>query len=167
MRMNRMWLALAGLLSVAAVLAWAQVKKPGLWEMTMTQTWQQSPFPPGMGGPNSPFGAGTRTGPVCITQEQIDKYGSAVPRGKDCQLANVVKSEHGMTADLVCAGRISGKGSVEVSGVDDDHFKGKVHFAGSLQLGPSNKPVEWTNEFSGAFKSSDCGSVKPAADSGK
>ena len=33
---------------------WAQGPKAGLWEVTANMSWQQSPFPPGMGPLNEP-----------------------------------------------------------------------------------------------------------------
>ena len=55
-----------------ALTASAQMnRKPGLWEMTSTMTWQQSPMPPGMqmpAGANNPFGGGAHTSQVCVTQ---------------------------------------------------------------------------------------------------
>ena len=49
-------------LAAAAILAAAQTRKPGLWEMTTEMTWQHSPMPANMPAPpngNSPFGGGT------------------------------------------------------------------------------------------------------------
>lgn len=141
----------------------AQVRKPGLWEMTTVMTWQQSPFPSGMPtSPNSPFAGGPRVIPVCLTQAQIDKYGIPITENRDCQIVNIVKSDTSMTADMVCTGKMSGKGTMESSWADGLHAKGKVHFVGSLQLGPNGtKPVEWTSESTSTYKGSDCGNVKP------
>ncbi len=147
-----------------AIFVWAQSRKAGLWEMTTTQTWQQSPLPPGItppGGANAPFSGGTRTTKVCLTQEQIDKYGAVVPQTRGCQVTNVVKNGNSMTADMECKGSMTGKGTVEATAVDDEHAKGKVHFTGSLHMGPNTKPVEWTAQSTSVFKSADCGDVKP------
>jgi hypothetical protein len=143
--------------------AQAQSRKAGLWDVTSTMTWQQSPFPAGMSAPaNSPFGGGAHTNAVCITQEQIDKFGAPPPQTRsDCQVANVVKSATGMTAEIACSGTMSGKGTIVASWTDDDHTISKMHFAGTMQAGPSPKPVEWTVDSTSVFKSADCGSVKP------
>jgi len=159
MRTN--WITLGCCLLAMPVLAWAQSRKPGLWELTTTQTWQQSPFPAGMGGANSPFAGGTHTTPVCLTQEQIDKYGAIVPHTRGCQVTNIVKKSDGMTADMVCTGAMSGKGTLESHLIDSDHAKGKVHFVGSIQAGPNAMPMEWTIQSSSVFKGADCGDVKP------
>jgi hypothetical protein len=138
----------------------AQSRKAGLWELTTTQTWQQSPLPPGMSGPVP--GSGTHTTKVCLTQEQLDKYGAIVPQTRGCRITNIVKNGNGMTADMVCTGTMSGKGTLESTSVDGVHAKGKVHFVGSIQAGPNAKPIEWTIESSSVFTSPDCGDVKPA-----
>jgi Protein of unknown function (DUF3617) len=147
----------------------AQSRKAGLWEVTSNMTWQQSPFPAGMsGGPNSPFGGGTHTNSVCITQEQIDKFGAPPPQMRgDCQVANVAKSATGMTAEITCSGSMTGNGTVVASWTDEDHTISKVHFTGTLQAGPSPKPVEWTVDSTSVFKSADCGNVKPIVAPGK
>ncbi len=152
-----------------ALAAQAQSRKAGLWEVTSTMTWQQSPFPAGMsGGPNSPFGAGAHTNTVCITQEQIDKFGAPPPQTRgDCQVTNVSKQATGMTAEMTCSGNMSGKGTLVASWTDEDHTISKMHFTGTMQAGPSPKPVEWTVDSTSVFKSADCGNVKPLGTPGK
>ena len=96
MRKTRVWMMLGCCLLALTVLAWAQSnRKPGLWEVTSTMTWQQSPMPPGMQAPpGSPFGGGPRTTQVCVTQAQIDKFGGPAPQTRgDCQ----VTGAHGPT----------------------------------------------------------------------
>jgi hypothetical protein len=165
MRKNAFLMSLGFCLFAITMLALAQsLRKPGLWEMTSTMTWQQSPMPAGMtmpAGTNSPFGGGPRTTQVCLTQAMIDKYGAPTPQGRECQVTNIVLKANGMTADLVCSGRMSGKGTLESSWTDADHAKGKVHFTGAMQRGPNSTPVEYTVESVSTYKGADCGSVKP------
>jgi len=167
MRSTRLWITLSCCLFAMTLAGWAQGRKPGLWEMTTTTTWQQSPFPPGMAAASpsaNPFMAsGLHTTLVCLTQEQIDRYGAIVPSTRGCQVTNLVKSAHGMTADWVCNGMMSGKGTLESSWSDENRAVGKVHFAGSIQAGPNPKPIEWTAESTSVFKGADCGAVKPMA----
>lgn len=157
MRVHRTVL-LAGVCGLGlGLLAWAQARKAGLWEVTATMNWQQSPFPSGMGPMNQPH-----TTQICVTQEQIDKFGTVPPQTRgNCQLTNVVKKADGMSADLVCNGPMSGKGDVQASWNDDSHSSAKVHFLGSMQMGQNSKPIEWTVESTSIFKGADCGSVKP------
>ena len=157
MRIHRGVYAAVVCVLLLAVFAWAQGRKAGLWEVTSTMTWQQSPFPSGMG----PMG-GPHTTQICVTQEQIDKYGTTPPQMHgDCQVTNIVKKATGMTAEMICTGHINGKGDIQASWSDDAHSTSKVHFIGTMQMGQNSQPFEWTAESTSAFKSTDCGSVKP------
>jgi Protein of unknown function (DUF3617) len=160
MRKTRVWITVGFCFFFMATFAAAQAnRKPGLWEMTSTMTWQQSPMPGGMTMP----GGGAHTTQVCITQDMIDKYGAPVPqsRNNQCQVANVQMKPGGMTADWICTGPMAGKGTVEGSWTDSDHSTSKVHFLGSMQMGPNATPIEYTISATSAYKGSDCGSVKP------
>ena len=166
MRTSRVGIVLCSLFLVATLFAGAQGRKPGLWEVTSTMTWQQSPFPAGMTPPaGSPFAGGPTTRQVCLTQAIIDKYGAPPPQSRagECSFASVVKSEHGMTATMVCSGRMTGNGTVESTWTDAEHATGKVHFNGSAQGRNGTIPIEWTMESTSVFKSADCGSVQPLA----
>ena len=157
MRHSRSFVVAAVSVLALTLIAWAQTRKAGLWQVTSTMTWQQAPFPAGM----HPMG-GPHTTKVCVTQEQIDKYGTVPPHTQgDCQVTNVVKTDHGMTAEMVCSGHMQGKGTVEASWTDDAHATSKVHFTGEMQMGPESKPFEWTVESTSVYEGPDCGSVKP------
>jgi len=162
MRKTPVWITLSCCLVALAIVALAQaVRKPGLWEMTSTMTYQQSPFPPGM--PPSALAAmsAPRTTQVCLTQAMIDKYGAPVSQNRDCQISNVVMKPTGMTAEMVCTGRMSGHGEMESSWTDGNVAKGKVHFVGTMVSGQNSMPVEWTVASTSVYKGPDCGSVKP------
>lgn len=166
MRKIRFWAPVGCCLAAAAVLLVAQAgRRPGLYETTSTMTWQQSPFPAGMQAPaGSPFGGGPHTSQVCLTQEMIDRYGGPMPQSRgDCHAQNVTRSANGMTADWVCTGQMSGTGKLEGTWSPDGTSHSKVHFTGTLQMGPRSTPVEWTIETNSTFKSADCGNVRPMA----
>ena len=144
-------------------------RQPGLYDVTSTMTWQQSPFPPGMTAPpNSPFGGGAHTNQVCVTQAQIDKYAGPPPQTRgDCQMTNVNKTATGMTGTMVCTGQMSGNGDFESHwSLADGKGTTKVHFTGTMTMGPRSTPIEWTIEATSTFKGSDCGSVKPIQSAG-
>lgn len=157
MRIHRSVLAAGVCVLVLGVFAWAQTRKAGLWEVTSTMTWQQSPFPAGMqpaGGPHTTL--------ICVTQEQIDKYGTVPPQSHgECQVTNIVKKTTGMTAEMVCTGHVTGKGDIQASWSDDTHATSTVHFTGTMQMGPNTQPFEWSVESTSVYKGADCGSVKP------
>jgi hypothetical protein len=167
MRKTRIYIALCCCFLAMAIFAWAQSnRKPGLWEMTSNMTWQQSPMPPGMtmpAGANSPFGGGPRTTQVCLTQAMIDKYGAPMPQSRNgqCQISNVSLKPTSMSADWICTGMMAGKATLESSWTDPDHATGKVHFVGTMQMGPNSRPIEYTMESSSVYKGPDCGSVQP------
>lgn len=141
--------------------AWAQSRKPGLYETTSKMTWDKSPFPAGM--PQAAMAGTEHTSQACVTQEQIDKFGTAPPqmRGQECHLSNVNKTDHGMTAEMECTGHMAGKGDLTVTWTDADHSTSKLHFAGTMQMGPNPTPFEWTINSTSTYKGPDCGSVKP------
>ena len=56
---------------------------------------------------------------------------------------------------------MSGSGTWESTWTVPDHAKGKVHFTGTLTMGPNTKPIECTTESESVYKGPDCGSVKP------
>lgn len=142
---------------VLSVFASAQARKAGLYEVTSTMTWQQSPFPSGMGPMSGPH-----TTQICVTQEQIDKYGTTPPEMHgECKVENIVKKPNGMTAEMVCSGHVTGKGDILATWTDADSSTSKVHFTGTMQMGPNSQPFEWTVESTSVFKGADCGSVKP------
>jgi Protein of unknown function (DUF3617) len=158
----------AGMVTLG-LLAFAQAdRKPGLWEITTTMTWQQSPFPQGMQMPPqaaAAFGGGPQTTQYCLTQAMIDKYGAPVPQQRqqsNCQITNVNKTATSMSADMVCNSKtMNGKGSMESHWGADGVAKGKVHFVGTIQMGPNPTPIEWTSESTSVYKGPDCGSVQP------
>jgi Protein of unknown function (DUF3617) len=163
MRHSRVWITIVCCLFALAVFAWGQARrKPGLWEITSTMTFQQSPMPQGMQAPaSSPFGGGTHTVQVCLTQAMIDRYGAPMPANRSCKVTDVVLKATSMTGSLVCIGMMSGTGTVESNWSEPDHAKGKVHFVGTMQMGPNSRPVEWTSESESTYKGADCGSVQP------
>ena len=150
------WIGVVCCLSVLTLFALAQTRKAGLWELTTTTTWQQS-----LSGNGEPSSRVPHTSQFCVTQPYFDKYGAILPPIPGCRLTNLVKKANGVTGEMACTGKMSGKLSLESSWTDVEHATGKVHFMGSMQVGPSGKPIEWTSASSGTYKGTDCGSVKP------
>jgi hypothetical protein len=158
MRKTQVRITMLCCLFAVAIFALAQsIRKPGLWEMTANMTWQQSPMPAGM----APPGTEPHTTEVCLTQAQIDRYGAPISQNRDCKIVNIARKPTGMTADLVCSGRMIGKGEVRASWTDSEHATGTIHFLGKMQVGPNILPVEWTVDSTSVYKGPDCGSVKP------
>ena len=154
-------------LRTARTLAAPQTKKPeiatrraGLWELSTTMTWQQSPFMPG--AVNGIGKGGKHTSLLCLTQEMIDKDGALLPQPHgECRIENKVMRPGGITANWVCSGKINGSGALETNWTDMEHATGRLHFTGTFLGGAQSFPIEWTTESSTVFKSNDCRSVKP------
>ena len=162
MRIFRHCFALLCLVSAGAAIAAGATRKAGLWEITTTTTWQKAPAIPGAQGDHP--GGGTHSTKVCLTQEMIDEDGALLPQSRgQCSIVNKVIKPGSVTGDYVCRGVMTGKGAIEEVWIDDGHAKGSVHFTGQFQVGPDLQPIEWTTESNSAFKSTDCGSVKPLA----
>jgi hypothetical protein len=168
MRNFRVWITLGCCLFALALAATASaqsLRKPGLWEMTGTMTWQKSPLPPGVTFPanvKSPYSPTTITTQICLTQAMIDKFGGPVPQSQgDCKISNVSLHLTGMTAFMVCSGKVNGRAEMESSWSDGATTKGKAHFTGSMQRGQTTVPIEWTVNSTSVYKSPNCGSVKP------
>lgn len=166
MRVRSAALAVSAGVLVLGLSARAQdPRKPGLWEITTSTTWQQTPFPAGMQVPPAAaaaFSGAPRATQYCLTQAMIDRFGAPLPQSRgQCQVANLQKTPNSMTADWICTGAMTGKGSIESHWSDDGTAKGKVHFVGSMQMGPNPTPIEWTAESTSVYKGPDCGSVKP------
>ena len=162
MRSRRYLLIASICIPVLGAVAWSQAHKLGLWEVTSNMTWQQWPLPPGMAPQErSSLGGGKHVSKVCVAKDDFDKFGALPPQAdRYCQVSNVVHKLGGMTADLTCAGPMTGSGTIVGSWDDDSHGTSKVHFTGSMQMGSNAAPVEWTNDSTWVFKDSDCGSVK-------
>lgn len=162
MHRTRFRIVVACYLITGAVLGWGGTRKPGLWELTTVMTWQSPPSLPGAAAER--LRGGTHTNQVCLTQEMIERYGALLPQSRaQCKVSNKVIKPGSITGDYVCTGMMSGKGALESTWSDPEHATGTVHFIGTFQVGADVEPIEWTTTSTSVFKSSDCGTVRPAA----
>ena len=166
MRLGAKTLGVGAGVLVLGLLAWAQgARKPGLWEITTTTVWKQSPFPAGMQLPPqaaAAFNGAPHTTQYCLTQAMIDRFGAAIPQSRgSCVVANLQKTADSMSADWICTGPMTGKGSLESHFSEDGTARGKVHFVGTMQMGGNAAPIEWSSESTSVYKGPDCGSVLP------
>ena len=162
----RICITLACCMFSTLLFASAQNGKAGLWDVSSKITYQH----PGRVGMFSDTQSATQPSdpapplPVCYSQQVIDKFGIILPPSlRDCALSNVVRKPNSMSADLVCTGRMGGKGSIEASWSDDEHVQGKIHFVATANQGPNHSMMSlaWTEDSTGVFKSADCGDVRP------
>lgn len=155
--LHRTWMVLASCLLAVVVLALGQTTKAGLYDVTTTMTWQQSPFPAGMGP-----GGGAHSSQICVSQEQVDKYHGVPPQTRPgCQMTNVSKRDDGFSAEISCPAPMTSQGTVESTYTPDGHGKTKIHMTGQMQMGSTSKTIEYTIVTDTTYKGADCGSVKP------
>ena len=161
MHRSRLWIAAGGwLLAGSLALPAATNRKPGLWEITTTTTWQKAPEVPG--GDAEKLRGGSHTTQVCLTQEMIDGYCALLPQGRgQCSIQKRVSTETKTTGEYVCSGVMDGTGQLESTWADAEHVNGTVHFTGTFQVGSVQQPIEWTTVSHSQFKSASCGAVKP------
>ncbi len=113
--------------------------------------------------PNAPI-----TAQVCVTQAMIDKYGSQSsnsPRD-GCHMSDVVTTPSGMTAKMVCAGRMNATGTVQTTFVDANTVKSTLHMTVTMPMGSANQTFDTFDTMvrsTSVYKGTDCGSVKPLA----
>jgi hypothetical protein len=152
-----------GYFLLTAPIAKGQTQKPGLYDMTITTT---TVFPSRKASPSGKLHP-PRNIQACLTQDMVDKYGAIVPQylANTCQLTNVVKKTGGMTADMVCSGRMNGKGTLQIDWADSEHAKGLLHFSGTMRPGDDEIKIEWSAVTTSAYKGPDCGELKPTAPS--
>jgi len=161
MRTKRPGILLVCLLCAGTIIAVAGTRKAGLWETTTTTTWQKAPSVPGT--TSDGLKGGTHTTQACLTQEMIDKYGALLPQSRgNCSIQNKVINPGIITADWVCTGKMSGKGTLESTWTDAEHSTGRVHFVGTFAVGTEQQPIEWTTVSTSVFKGENCGAIQPA-----
>jgi hypothetical protein len=141
-------------LLLAATCGAAQEPKPGVYEVTLVTT---TVLPTAQVHP-------PRTFQACLTQDMIDKYNAIVPEqlSNVCQLVNVVKNSATMSADIVCSGRITGKGNVAINWADSEHAKGSIHLNATIHPGQNDIKLEWSSTTTYVYKASDCSALEPS-----
>jgi hypothetical protein len=97
-----------------------------------------------------------QTTEICLTQALLDKFGAPLPKlNGNCRITHLDKKADSVSAEMVCTGATVGKATMQ-STWTSDHATGSIHFVGT---GPQH--TEWSRNSTSAFKSADCGSVKP------
>ena len=76
-----------------------------------------------------------QTTEICLTQALLDKFGAPLPKlNGNCRITHLDKKADSVSAEMVCTGATVGKATMQST---------------------------WTSNSTSAFKSADCGSVKP------
>lgn len=69
-------------------------------------------------------GAGGMTTKVCMTAEQVNSDKPPMTHHGECEAQNVKISGNTFNADIVCKGKMNGKGHIEVTYDSPEHYSG-------------------------------------------
>jgi hypothetical protein len=160
-------LAAASLVGTAADAArWG---RPGLWAMSTTMqmgmggapaiTAAQAAQMKKLGIKIPVMGGQTIETKTCVTPPDAENFGSHRYASQDsgCSQASVVRKGNHLIATVVCDGRMKGKGTSDVTLIDDANYTSVFTFKGVSHGRPVDMKVSATAHWLGA----DCGKVKP------
>jgi hypothetical protein len=150
------------ILTGASFPAQAMHARPGEWQVSMKMDMTGMPqIPPAQlakmraMGIHLPVGGDTITVTHCVTPSEaaMDKIPTmAKERQKYCSMQNLKTSAVGMSADMVCAGKVQGGGHMQVRFDSPQHYAGTV----SMSLNANGHPMHSTNTFDAKWLSDDC-----------
>jgi hypothetical protein len=164
------WLVLS--LALTASFAFAQDKlKPGLWEMTMKSdamknmpkiSPEQMEQMRKMGVHVPQMQDGGMVTKVCITKEMAEREQMPMTQNEsDCQTKNYQRSGNTYSVDVVCNGPdLKGNGKMKGKMNGSESFSSTYDFKGTAH----GQPINQKHENSGKWLSTDCGNVKPMAE---
>lgn len=150
MKKSVIWTTLGCCLVALTATAQSPMKqKPGLWEVTTQMNMGMA------GAPTMP----PRTSQVCVTQAMIDKYGGAYNNPQSgCQTTDVSVTATGMSAKVMCTGRMTMNGTVQATFIDAGTVKTTIQMSATM---PNGQAMNMTMQVMSTYKGPDCGDVKP------
>jgi len=143
--------------------------RPGLWLMTTTMQMDMGGMPAispkqmaqmkKMGIKIPAMGGQSMDTKMCVTSQDAENFGAHHYSSSDagCSQANVTRKGNHIIATVVCDGRMKGKGTSDVTLIDDAHYTTAFTFAGVSHGRPVNMKVSTTAHWLNA----DCGKIKP------
>jgi Protein of unknown function (DUF3617) len=98
------------------------------------------------------------TGQHCMTAAEvaINDFSAAQRKDKTCKIVSQKISGGSMEADLVCSGKLDGKGHMKFVFDSDTHYSGQMTMSGMHE----GKPMTSEESFEGHWIKGDCGGVK-------
>lgn len=162
----KMRIAAVGLSSVLLVgmssQALALHAKPGEWQVTVKMDMAGMPqIPPEQlakmraMGIHVPMGGDAVTVTHCMTPSEaaMDKIPTmSKEHEKYCSMQNLKTVADGMSADMVCTGKVQGSGHMQVRFDSPEHYAGKV----SMNIVADGRPMNSTTAFDAKWLSADC-----------
>lgn len=160
------------LTTVLASPAFAANMEAGLWKVTTESAAAKSlPKMPAaqieqmrkMGIDLSKLQSGTISNKVCITPEMAAKNEISKMNQKEsgCEIKNQQQHGNTYTMNMVCDGRVKGKGVSTTTFSSKKSFSSRTQFNGNV----NGMPIHDDANSSGKWLSADCGSVKPISPS--
>jgi hypothetical protein len=150
------------ILAGASSTALAMHAKPGEWQVSMKMNMSGMPqIPPAQlakmraMGIHVPVGGDTLTVTHCMTPSEaaMDKIPAmSKEHQKYCTMQNLKTSADGMSADMVCTGKVQGGGHMQVRFDSPEHYAGKV----SMAVNTNGHPMSSTSTFEATWLSADC-----------
>ncbi|HVU20623.1 MAG TPA: DUF3617 domain-containing protein [Rhizomicrobium sp.] len=163
--MKTLWLSVCFgicLLAAGAGPALALHAKPGEWQIVMKINLSGMPeIPPAQlakmraMGIHLPLGGDAMTVTHCITPSEaaMDKIPAMTKdRQKYCAMQNMKTSANGMSADMICTGKVQGSGHMDVHFDSPEHYAGKV----SMNVVANGHPMNSSSTFDATWLSADC-----------
>jgi hypothetical protein len=148
--------AAAAILAVPGAALAAGMGKPGLWQVTTTMGSDMAKMIPPAAlaqmkahGISLPSGR-TITTKQCVTPEEAAKGPPAVQG--DCRAENVQMGGGHYSADLVCHGRTSGHGHIQVAYDSAEHYRGDM----TMHVSEGGHAMNMTNHFEARWLKADC-----------
>lgn len=136
--------------------------KPSEWQITIRMDMAGMPqIPPAQiakmhaMGIHLPVGGDAVTVTHCMTPSEaaMDKIPAmAKEHQKYCKMQNMKASADGISADMVCTGRVQGSGHMAVRFDSPEHYAGKV----SMNAVANGHPISTTSTFDAKWLSADC-----------
>jgi Protein of unknown function (DUF3617) len=151
-------------LVIAAVSCPAQAMhaKPGEWQVSVKVDMAGMPqIPPEQlakmraMGIHLPMGGDAVTVTHCMTPSEaaMDHIPAmSKERQKYCSMQNLKTSADGISADMVCTGKVQGSGHMSVRFDSPEHYAGKV----SMNIVADGRPISSTSSFDAKWLSADC-----------
>ena len=163
MKMRVVISSLVGLVLIgASSQALAMHAKPGEWQVSMKMDIAGMPkIPPAQlarmraMGVHVPMGGDTVTVTHCMTPAEaaMDRIPAmAKEHQKYCSMQNMKMSADGMSADMVCTGKVQGGGHMQVRFDSPEHYAGKV----TMSFNANGHPMNSSSTFEAKWLSAVC-----------
>jgi hypothetical protein len=152
------------LLMASTGMALAGHGKAGLWNVSTTMAMPAMQMPPEamekMKAMGMKMGSQTMTSQICMTAAQVAADAPvAMPQNQMGCTSNITSNTaSAVTAEMVCNGRMKGRGLMRISWSGDSHYEGSYSFKGDVQ----GHAMESSSSFKGDWVKADCGTVKPS-----